>query len=150
MLKAYNPRLIDEETGDMAFKPTDSLFDYITDHMLVNYVFGDDIHLEGLYRQNGALFIVISQPFVAGDHPLAEEIPSRLADQGLVQTDLKSPNEFYVHGGEAGALIIKDVHADNVVLGSHTGLLHPIDIHFKFGGLKSRLAALHTLGLLDA
>lgn len=48
MLKAYNTRLIDEETGDMAFKPTDSLFDYITDHMLVNYVFGDDIHLEGL------------------------------------------------------------------------------------------------------
>lgn len=40
MLKAYNTRLIDEETGDMAFKPTDSLFDYITDHMLVNYILG--------------------------------------------------------------------------------------------------------------
>lgn len=148
MLKAYNTRLIDEETGDMAFKPTDSLFDYLTDHMLVNYIFGDDVRLEGFYKQGGALFIVISQPFVAGDHPLPEEIPSRLAKQGLALVDLKSPNEFYVHGGDAGTLIIKDVHADNVVLGSHTGLLHPIDIHFKFGGIKSRLAALRKLGLM--
>ena len=50
VLKDYDPRLIDLETFEVFYKPAEQLFDYLTDHLLANHFFGDDIRLYGFRR----------------------------------------------------------------------------------------------------
>jgi hypothetical protein len=45
VIKDYDPRLIDLETFEIFYKPAEHLFDYLTDHLLANHFFGDDIRL---------------------------------------------------------------------------------------------------------
>ncbi|HEY1081439.1 MAG TPA: hypothetical protein VGE29_04210, partial [Prosthecobacter sp.] len=83
VLKSYDPRDFIEEEGEVLNKPTDSLFDYLTDHLLSNYLFGDDVRLEGFYKVREALFIVISQPFIAGKHARLKVMTAALEKLGL-------------------------------------------------------------------
>ena len=149
VLKDYDTWLIDEDTGEMAFKPTDSLFDYLTDHLLANHIFGDDIRLEGFYMAEADLHIVVSQPFVEGYRiESSSEFVEKLERQGLRQrTPSATPSNFYIDGGAADRLLITDLTEDNALYADATGLLHPIDIHFKFPSRKARLIALNALGL---
>lgn len=127
---------------------TESLFDYLTDHELANFLFGDDIEIEGFYEENGRLHLVVSQPWIDGPHPELPALKRGLEDEGLVS---ESPS------GSTGIFIIpieglRDIHVidikpDNVILDEETGRIIPIDVHFYFDSHEERVKALEDLGL---
>nr|WP_281251824.1 hypothetical protein [Prosthecobacter debontii] len=145
VIKDYDPRLFDPETFEIFYKPTDSLFDYLTDILLANHLFDDDIQLEGFYQSEGNLHIIITQPFIEGRHPDAALLVSKLEMQGMVVGP--GPAKFYIDGGAAGRLLVTDLHEDNAILGNQTDLILPIDVHFSFPSREQRIAALKALEL---
>ena len=93
------------------------------------------------------LHVLLSQPFIAGCHPDWEEMVARLENQGLMHERQGSQmSRFWVDGGEAGRILVTDVHEDNVIVTS-SGAAHPIDVHFSFRSRDARLLALQKLGL---
>lgn len=127
---------------------TESLFDYLTDIQLANHFFGDDIRLEGFYEHEARLHVVTSQPFIHGIHADWDTLKSALEGQGLRHDSPKSRiPSFLIDGGEAGNVLVIDLHENNVVFGSATGLPHPIDAHFYFDDRFVRDSALIALGL---
>ncbi|MGV3662229.1 MAG: hypothetical protein ACO1TE_18730 [Prosthecobacter sp.] len=148
MIKDYDPRQIDLETFEVFYKPTDSVFDYLTDLLLANHLFGDDLRLEGFYEDKGCLHVVISQPFVAGRHAQWDELVAALETQGLVHAEPGTAKaHFLMDGGAAGIIRVTDVHEDNVIMSPTTKRAHLIDVHFSFPGREARLTALQNLGL---
>lgn len=149
VMKDYDPRTIDLDTGETFFKPTDSVFDYLTDLMLANHFFGDDLRLEGFYETaTGCLHVVISQPFVEGRHPSWDELVKKMEAQGLVHEGQGAgTSRFWLDGGPAGLIRVTDVHEDNVILNEETNWAHVIDVHFSFPGREARVKAMEALGL---
>ncbi len=146
VIKDYDTRQFNDE-GYPLNKPTDCLFDYLTDHLLANHLFGDDIRLRGLYEDDGCLHLVITQPFIHGHHMDWEELVSRLENQGLEHAEPGSAKaRFWIDGGPAGKILLTDVHEDNVIVAS-SGIAYPIDVHFSFRSRQARLAALEALGI---
>lgn len=147
VFKTYDPRLMDMETLEIFYKPAENLFNYLTDHLLANHFFGDDIRLCGLYMEQSHLHLLISQPFIAGKHPGWEEMVTLLEEQGLQHERQGSQqSRFWVDAGEADRVLVTDVHEDNVIV-TPSRQAHPIDVHFSFSGRASRLQALQKLGL---
>ena len=146
VIKDYDTRLFNE-AGFPRFKSTECLFDYLTDHLPANHLFGDDIRLKGFYEVDGRFHIVIIQPFIQGRHPSWDELVGDLEKQGLEQVDPGSDKaRFWVDGGPAGRIIVTDVHEDNVIVAS-SNTAFPIDVHFSFPERGARLAALKALGI---
>jgi Serine/Threonine/Tyrosine Kinase found in polyvalent proteins len=132
VLKDYDPRVIDLETFEVFYKPAEDLFDYLTDHLLANHFFGDDIRLYGLYVEQSHLHLLISQPFIVGRHPAWDELVELLEAQGLQQQHPGSQqSRFWIDGGDAGQILVTDVHEDNVIV-TQSRQAHPIDVHFHF------------------
>ncbi|TDU67159.1 hypothetical protein EI77_03360 [Prosthecobacter fusiformis] len=129
---------------------TESLFDYLTDHLLSNLFFNDDVRLEGFYEEKDRIHIVISQPYVHGIHPDWETLKAELEAQGLRH---ESPSSkiptFMIEDSPAGTIYVYDLHENNVIQGSISGLMHPIDAHFYFDDRYERVAALQALGILE-
>lgn len=127
---------------------TESLYDYLTDLLLSNHYFDDDLQLLGCYEDGGQrLHIVISQPYVDGTHPDWLELKSGLVAQGLRDPHPRSQGgNFIVDDEMIGEVDVFDLHVNNVIRDA-TGWLHPIDAHFYFGDRASRMAALRKLGL---
>jgi hypothetical protein len=147
VLKDYDPRVIDLETFEVFYKPAEDLFDYLTDHLLANHFFGDDIRLYGLYVEQSHLHLLISQPFIVGRHPAWDELVELLEAQGLQQQHPGSQqSRFWIDGGDAGKILVTDVHEDNVIV-TQSRQAHPIDVHFSFPSKAARLKALQKLGL---
>lgn len=148
VIKDYDTTLFDEETGTVFYKPAELLFDYLTDHILANHLFGDAIELVGAYEERGFIHLVVTQPFIEGLHPSWTNLVHQLQGQGM---ELENPGttkaRFWIDGGNAGPLLVTDVHEDNVVI-SRSGMAHPIDVHFSFPGRQARLDALNALGIL--
>ncbi|MCF7786020.1 MAG: hypothetical protein K9N47_07855 [Prosthecobacter sp.] len=148
VIKDYDPRDLDEDTWEVFYKPTDSVFDYLTDLMLCNHLFGDDLRLEGFYEEKNQLHVVISQPFVDGTHPDWTTLVEKLEAQGLLHERQGSTHgRFWVDAGPAGRLLVTDVHEDNVILNPNTGRAELIDVHFSLSSRDSRIQALKALGL---
>lgn len=148
VIKDYNSRLFNEETGEVFYKPAELLFDYLTDHLLANHVFDDEVWIEGFYEENGNVHVVISQPYIKGRHPAWADLVRLLENQGLEQESPgTSKARFWYETGIAGRLLVTDAHEDNVLIGQDD-IAHPIDVHFSFPGRQARLDALHTLGIL--
>ncbi len=146
VIKDYDTRLFNE-AGYPRLQPTECLFDYLTDHLLANHLFGDDIRLKGFYEVEDRFHIVITQPFIQGRHPSWDELVGDLERQGLEQVDPGSGKaRFWVDGGPAGRLLVTDVHEDNVIIAS-SNTAYPIDVHFSFPGREKRIAALEALGI---
>lgn len=147
VFKIYDTRKFDE-TGYPLFKPTDSIFDCLTDLMLANHLFGDDIQLEGFDEMEGYLRIFISQPFVEGRHPSWDELVEKVEAQGMAHEGQGAGrSRFWIDGGLAGVVRVTDVHEDNVIVNAKTNWAHLIDVHFALGSRESRLQALRALGL---
>lgn len=148
MIKDYDTRLFDEDTFEIFHKPAELPFDYLSDHLLANHLFGDDIGLEGFYQEGKALHVVITQPVVLGKHPSSwKELVETLENQGLRHAAPGgSVGRFWLDGGDAGAILVTDVHEDNVII-SRSGVAHPIDVHFKFPSRDARLKALKAFGI---
>jgi len=148
VIKDYDTRLLDEETSYPIYKPTDSLFDYLTDLILCNHLFGDDLQLMGFYEESNHLHVVITQPFVDGSHPDLRTLVEKLEEQGLLQEKSGlAQDRFWVDAGPAGHLLVKDAHEDNVIVNPKTNRAELIDVHFSLGGRKARITALQALGL---
>ncbi len=100
---------------------------YLTDHLISNLLWNDDITLEGFYHApvTGSLHIVISQPFILGHHPTTEKLRQWQAAQthGISMLDVKPANA------------IEDAQ----------GQIHPIDFHYHFPDEARRAAALARL-----
>jgi hypothetical protein len=132
--------------ADSSALATESAFDYLTDLLLSNYFFSDDIHLLGGYKTGGRLHLVTTQPYVDGVHPDWPELK-----QGLVRQGLRDPypqslgGTFIINHALLGAVDVFDLH----LIRDATGWLHPIDAHFYFDDRASRVAALETLGLIS-
>ncbi|MES2505677.1 MAG: hypothetical protein V4599_03170 [Verrucomicrobiota bacterium] len=125
---------------------TESLFDYLTDHLLSNYFFHDDVKLEGFYQEENHLHIVVSQPYVDGIHPDWETLKTGLEAQGLKHESPASKiPSFIIENTPAGIICINDLHENNVILGSVSRLMHPIDAHFYFDDRAARILALNLL-----
>jgi len=149
VLKDYDPRVFDEETFEVFYKPAELLLDYLTDHILANHFFCDDIRLEGFYRDSGCLHLLLTQPFIHGKHPSWREMVELLDVRGLIQEKQGSnQSRFWVDGGPAGTILVTVVHEDNVIV-ANTGVAHPIDVHFSFPGRSARIEALRRLGLWE-
>lgn len=148
VIKDYDTTLFDEETGTVFYKPAELLFDYLTDHILANHLFGDTVELVGAYEERSFIHLVVTQPFIEGQHPSWANLVHQLRVQGM---EHESPGmtkaRFWIDGGTAGRLLVTDVHEDNVLI-SQSGMAHPIDVHFSFPGRQARLNALNTLGIL--
>jgi len=138
VIKDYDPRVIDVETFEIFYKPAEHLFDYLTDHLLANHFFGDDIRLYGLYVEQSHLHLLLSQPFITGKHPAWDEMVELLEQQGLEHERQGSQqSKFWVDGGDAGRVLVTDVHEDNVIV-TPSRQAHPIDVHFSFPGRAAR------------
>lgn len=147
VIKDYDPRLLDETLYPI-YKPTDSLFDYLTDLLLCNHLFGDDLRLHGFYEEHNQPHVIISQPFVDGSHPDWPTLVERLEAQGLLQEKPGSTQgRFWVDAGPAGRLLVTDAHEDNVIINPKTKRAELIDVHFSLGGRESRIRALKALDL---
>lgn len=124
-------------------KATESIFDYLTDLLLSNYHFGDDLRLEGFYQTPDSLHIVTSQPFIEGIHPDWETLKNGLEQQGLRhETPLSKIPSFILPDDSAGEILVIDLHENNVILGHFSGHFEPIDAHFYFDSPAKRIRAL--------
>jgi hypothetical protein len=76
-------------------------------------------------------------------------LKSGLEQQGLRHESPSSniPN-FLIEGTQAGTICVYDLHENNVILGSVSRLMHPIDAHFYFNDRAARIGALQALGIL--
>lgn len=145
---AYLP---DEERvikdADVHALATESLYDYLTDLLLSNHYFDDDLQMLGFYEDGESLHLVISQPYVDGTHPDWDELKSGLVAQGLRDPQPRSQGgNFIIHDDVIGEVDIFDLHVNNVIRDA-TGWLHPIDAHFYFDDQEARTTALAKLGL---
>ncbi len=128
---------------------TESLFDYLSDLLLSNHFFDDEIQLLGGTLEGERLQIVITQPYIDGIHPEWEELKA-----GLIRQNLRDPaprakgGNFLLDHDQLGEIDVFDLHPNNVIKDA-TGWLHPIDAHFYFDNRAARIATLKTLGLLS-
>jgi len=126
---------------------TESLYDYLTDLLLCNRFFDDDLQMLGCYEEDGLLHLVISQPYVNGTHPDWTELKTGLVAQGICDPYPRSQSGNFILAHDLlGEVDVFDLHVNNVIRDA-TGWLHPIDAHFYFDDRAARMAALQTLGL---
>lgn len=135
------------KVADVHSLATESLYDYLTDLLLCNRFFDDDLQMLGCCEECGRLHLVISQPYVSGTHPDWTELKTGLVAQGLRDPYPRAQGGNFIIDHEAlGEVDVFDLHVNNVICDA-TGWLHPIDAHFYFDDRTARTAALQKLGL---
>lgn len=135
------------KVADVHALATESLYDYLTDLLLCNRFFDDDLQMLGCYEEDGRLHLVISQPYVNGTHPDWSALKTGLVAQGLLDPYPRAQGgNFIINHDVLGAVDVFDLHVNNVIR-DVTGWLHPIDAHFYFDDRDTRTAALQKLGL---
>lgn len=133
--------------ADVQALATESLYDYLTDLLLSNHFFEDDLQMLGCYERDGRVRLVTSQPYVAGDHPDWAELKAGLVRQGLRDPYPNSQGgSFIIDDETVGEVNVYDLHVNNVIRDA-TGRLNPIDAHFYFDDRAARMAVLKALGL---
>ncbi len=100
---------------------------YLTDHLISNLLYNDDITLEGFFHDpdSGALHIVISQPWIPGKHPTKEALRAWMDKQehDIKMVDVKPANAIETANGE----------------------IYPIDFHYQFENDLDRQKAIEDL-----
>lgn len=128
---------------------TESLFDYLSDLLLSNHFFDDDIQLLGGTLENERLQIVVTQPYIDGIHPEWEELKAGLVRQNLCDPAPRAlGGNFILDHDLLGEVDVFDLHPNNVIQDA-TGWLHPIDAHFYFDSRAARITVLQKLDLLS-
>ena len=135
------------KVADVQSLATGSIYDYLTDLLLSNHYFHDDLRMLGGYEEGGRLHLVTSQPYVSGTHPDWTKLKTGLVAQGLRDPHPRARGgNFVIDDDVLGEIDVFDLHVNNVVCDA-TGWLHPIDAHFYFDDRAARMAALRSLGL---
>lgn len=133
--------------ADMQALATESVYDYLTDLLLSNHFFNDDLQMLGCYEVDGRVHMVTSQPYVDGDHPKWTELKGGLVKQGLRDPYPNSQGgNFIIDDETIGEVDVFDLHVNNVIR-DEAGRLNPIDAHFYFDDRAARMSALQALGL---
>ena len=94
---------------------------YAMNQILANQLFDDDIRFEGVIEVDGAISIVISQPYVEGVKPSEIEIESWFKESGFKTTGM------YQWWNPELKIEILDAHTGNLLKGPN-GSLIPIDV----------------------
>ncbi|WP_146848968.1 hypothetical protein [Brevifollis gellanilyticus] len=127
---------------------TESIFDYLTDLVLSNHYFDDDIQLEGFCQEGDRLLVITTQPYISGIHPDWTELRAGLARHKLCDPAPRSfGGNFIFDDGVLGEVDVFDLHPNNVIQDKN-GWLNPIDAHFYFHDREARIAALSKLDLM--
>ncbi|MBE2282546.1 MAG: hypothetical protein IAE77_03685 [Prosthecobacter sp.] len=127
---------------------TESVFDYLSDLVLSNHYFDDDIRLVGGCEEDGRILIITTQPYINGIHPDWPELRAGLALHHLRDPAPRSLGGNFIFDDEVlGEVDVFDLHPNNVIQDA-TGWLNPIDAHFYFHDRQSRLVAMNKLGLI--
>jgi Serine/Threonine/Tyrosine Kinase found in polyvalent proteins len=135
------------KVADVHALATESLFDYLTDLLLSNHYFGDDIRMLGCYELRGRIQLVSSQPYIDGIHPEWNELKAGLISRGLRDPHPRSQSgAFTLTDDLVGEVDVFDLHPNNVIRDA-VGLMNPIDAHFYFPDRETRLTALRLLEL---
>lgn len=135
------------KVADVRALATESLYDYLTDLLLCNRFFDDDLQMLGCYEEAERLHLVISQPYVNGNHPDWMELKTGLVAQGMRDPYPRAQGgNFIIDHDILGAVDVFDLHVNNVIRDA-SGWLHPIDAHFYFDNRVARTEALQKLGL---
>lgn len=81
---------------------TESQFDYLSDQLLSNHFFDDEIQLLGGMMEGGRLQLVLTQPYIDGIHPEWEALKAGLTRQNLRDSAPRAlgGNFLWVSGGE--------------------------------------------------
>lgn len=133
--------------ADVYALATESVYEYLTDLLLSNHFFNDDVQMLGCYEVDGRVHLVTSQPYVDGDHPNWEELKAGLIRQGLRDPYPNSKSgRFIIDDETVGEVDVYDLHVNNVIRDA-TGRMNPIDAHFYFDDRATRMAVLKALGL---
>jgi Serine/Threonine/Tyrosine Kinase found in polyvalent proteins len=150
--KEHRVAYLDDEgrvlkVADVHAVATGTLYDYLTDLLLNNLFFDDDLQMLGCFEDEGRVYFVVSQPYVNGTHPDWTELKTGLVSQGLRDPYPRAQGgNFIIDHDVLGEVDVYDLHVNNVIRDA-AGWLHPIDAHFYFDDRASRTAALETLGL---
>lgn len=135
------------KVADVQALATESLFDYLSDLLLSNYYFGDDVQIFGCLTAGDRLHLAITQPYVSGVHPDWPALRHGLTQMGLIDPYPRSEmGAFVIADPILGAVDVFDLHPNNVILDA-SERLNPIDAHFYFPDRATRIRALRTLGL---
>jgi hypothetical protein len=134
--------------ADVQALATESIFDYLTDLMLSNHYFDDEIQLLGGYDLPGRFHLLSTQPFVDGSHPDWLELKPGLVAQGLLDPFPGAlGGNFILQDEILGPVDVFDLHVNNVIRDA-SGWLNPIDAHFYFDDRATRILAMQRLKLL--
>lgn len=127
---------------------TESVFDYLSDLVLSNHYFDDQIHLVGAVQTKSSLCLVISQPYINGVHPDWPELREGLSRHLLRDPAPRSQGGNFIFDDELlGEVDVFDLHPNNVIRDA-SGWLNPIDAHFYFHDRQQRIEAMRQLALL--
>lgn len=94
---------------------TESLFDYLSDQLLSNHFFDDEIQLLGGLMDGERFQLVLTQPYIDGIHPEWEALKA-----GLTRQNLRDPSpralggNFILDHDLLGEIDIFDMHPNNV------------------------------------
>lgn len=126
-------RIFQTEDGRRAIKLTrppnygarGGLADYLDNLVLNNYLWGDDLRVEGIRRIAAGLQLIISQPWIAGTPARYDEIRQEMTGRGFAEV---KPEHFH---DPVKGIGVMDARTANIFKDSATGLLIPIDVHIS-------------------
>ena len=99
--------------ADVQALATESLYDYLTDLLLSNYYFDDDLQMIGCYEDGERLHFIHSQPYVDGTHPDWAELKAGLVAQGLHDPHPRCQGgNFTLDDDLLGEVDVFDLHGD--------------------------------------
>ncbi len=102
--------------------------DYIQNFLAANFLFGDDIRLEGLVNSDMGLRLVVSQPFIKGVTASLPEIETYFSGAGGF-----IPFQLHAFKQPEAGLLVMDARPANV-LKDEQGFVYPIDLQILWPG----------------
>jgi len=99
--------------------------EYLTRLLLQNHYFGDDIQLVALIESRQKLRVLTSQPHVAGEAALYEDIHKWFCGLGFCRLEASGSIAWYL---KSENLLVADAHEGNVIR-TERGTLVPIDLN---------------------
>jgi hypothetical protein len=116
---------------------SETLYGHLTDYLLGNHFWADDVTLEGFYegsavasRKGDNLHIVISQPWRVGNYPTKENLKKWGVQRGWNYQGGPETNPHFIDPA-AGKMSLWDVRPDNAIE-DNEGVINPVDFHFYF------------------
>jgi len=143
-------RIFQSEDGRRAIKLTrppnfgarGSLADYLDNLVLNNFLWGDDLRVEGIVETPAGLQLIVSQPWIFNEPWLDEagaysEIHRFLTGLGFREVRLHT---FQRDAADQSPTMLMDARPANILKDAESGLLIPIDVHIAAPECELKLA----------